>query len=70
MAVDEAGRTAEEVREGLGLLDPDRFVQELRCSSCGYGIVVQRRPPWCPMCGEDAWERPSWLPYRRGNAGY
>jgi rubrerythrin len=69
MAVGEAGRTAGKVLEGLPLLDPGRFVQELRCSCCGYGIVVQRQPPPCPMCGEEAWEQPSWLPYRRRNTG-
>ena len=32
-------------------------VGEFRCSECGYGIVVQRLLPSCPMCGGGAWER-------------
>jgi rubrerythrin len=35
-------------------------VGEFRCSECGYGIVVQRLLPSCPMCGGAAWERPTW----------
>jgi rubrerythrin len=29
---------------------------EFRCSNCGYGAVVQRALPPCPMCGGTAWE--------------
>ena len=29
---------------------------EYRCSDCGYGAVVQRALPPCPMCGGSAWE--------------
>lgn len=33
---------------------------EFRCSDCGYGAVVQRALPPCPMCGGMVWEiRPS-----------
>jgi hypothetical protein len=33
---------------------------EFRCSDCGYGAVVQRVLPPCPMCGGTIWEtRPS-----------
>jgi rubrerythrin len=28
---------------------------EIRCESCGYGAVVDRRPPHCPMCGDESW---------------
>lgn len=31
---------------------------EFRCSECGYGVVVQRALPLCPMCGGEAWEQP------------
>jgi rubrerythrin len=29
---------------------------EFRCSDCGYGAVVQRALPLCPMCGGTVWE--------------
>lgn len=29
---------------------------EFRCAECGYGAVVQRVLPPCPMCGGTAWE--------------
>jgi len=30
---------------------------EFRCADCGYGVVVQRVLPPCPMCHGAAWER-------------
>jgi len=34
-------------------------VRELWCGRCGYGVVVRREPPACPMCRETSWrERP------------
>lgn len=36
---------------------------EFRCSGCGYGAVVQRVLPPCPMCGGTVWEsRPPRFP--------
>jgi rubrerythrin len=29
---------------------------EYRCSDCGYGAVVHRALPPCPMCGGAVWE--------------
>ena len=29
---------------------------EFRCSECGYGAVVRRALPPCPMCGSAVWE--------------
>jgi rubrerythrin len=29
---------------------------EFRCADCGYGAVVQRALPHCPMCGGSVWE--------------
>ncbi len=29
---------------------------EFRCSDCGYGAVVHRALPPCPMCGGTVWE--------------
>jgi rubrerythrin len=30
-------------------------VRELFCGECGYGIVVRRDPPECPMCHTCEW---------------
>ena len=30
---------------------------EFRCADCGYGAVVHRALPPCPMCGGTVWER-------------
>jgi rubrerythrin len=29
---------------------------EFRCTDCGYGAVVHRTLPPCPMCGGSIWE--------------
>jgi rubrerythrin len=29
---------------------------DFRCADCGYGAVVQRTLPPCPMCGGTVWE--------------
>jgi len=29
---------------------------EFRCADCGYGAVVHRELPQCPMCGGMVWE--------------
>ena len=35
------------------------YVRELWCGGCGYGVVVRREPPECPMCRATSWrERP------------
>jgi predicted Zn-ribbon and HTH transcriptional regulator len=31
---------------------------ELRCSTCGYGVVVRIAPDACPMCRGSVWEHP------------
>jgi len=34
--------------------------RELWCGECGYGVVVRRDPPECPMCRRSSWrERPT-----------
>ena len=38
---------------------------ELVCAECGYGVIVRRPPPVCPMCGRHAWEPPVWRPFSR-----
>jgi hypothetical protein len=30
---------------------------EFRCADCGYGAVIQRVLPVCPMCGGSVWEQ-------------
>jgi hypothetical protein len=30
---------------------------EYRCADCGYGAVVQKTLPPCPMCRGTVWER-------------
>ena len=39
--------------------------RELACSDCGYGIVLDRHPDRCPMCGGDRWEFTAWRPFAR-----
>jgi|SRR5579884_1657796 len=29
---------------------------EFRCTDCGYGAVIQRALPVCPMCSGEIWE--------------
>jgi hypothetical protein len=36
---------------------------EFRCADCGYGVVVSRELPRCPMCSEQVWERVDWRPF-------
>lgn len=42
-------------------------VGEFRCSECGYGVIVQRELPPCPMCQGEAWERGGWRPFTRAS---
>jgi lipopolysaccharide biosynthesis regulator YciM len=39
---------------------------EFRCAECGYGAVVQRALPQCPMCGGTVWESRRPLAQRPG----
>jgi len=43
----------------LDKTDRDFFddVHELFCRDCGYGIVIRREPPECPMCRAYNWSR-------------
>jgi rubrerythrin len=38
---------------------------EFHCSTCGYGVIVQRELPRCPMCRGTAWEQAGWGAIRR-----
>jgi hypothetical protein len=31
-------------------------VRELFCSERGYGVVIRRDPPECPMCRSHEWQ--------------
>jgi rubrerythrin len=34
-------------------------LRELWCGGCGYGVVIRREPPECPICRQTNWrERP------------
>lgn len=38
--------------------------RELWCGRCGYGVVVRREPPECPMCRGSSWrEQPTSVRY-------
>jgi rubrerythrin len=41
-----------EVEEAAGATERGEF----RCAECGYGAIVQRALPPCPMCGAMTWE--------------
>lgn len=55
-----------DVRQTVPLEDPG-FVEfavagteltgEFRCADCGYGAVIHRALPLCPMCGGSVWEK-------------
>jgi rubrerythrin len=38
-------------------------VGEYHCSECGYGVIVHRLLPRCPMCGGTSWEASPRRPY-------
>ena len=38
---------------------------EFHCSECGYGVIVHRALPACPMCRNEVWERALWSPFAR-----
>jgi hypothetical protein len=35
--------------------------REFYCAKCGYGVVVRREPPECPMCRARDWREPPTL---------
>lgn len=50
----------EEALDDTGFVDfaitGTRLGGEFVCAECGYGAVVQRVIPVCPMCGGTVWE--------------
>ena len=38
---------------------------EFHCAECGYGVIVSKELPLCPMCGGEAWEQAAWAPFAR-----
>ena len=61
MALDEAEARPEETLEGSDFVDfrvaGTVAAGEFRCSECGYGAIVHRELPPCPMCGGTVWEK-------------
>jgi rubrerythrin len=43
----------------------DAAVGEFRCEECGYGVIVHRTLPPCPMCGGETWRQAPWSPFSR-----
>ncbi len=43
----------------------DNVKGEFHCSVCGYGVIVCRNLPVCPMCGGESWEQSTWSPFGR-----
>ena len=41
---------------------------EFNCSECGYGVIVSKELPLCPMCGGESWEQANWAPFARAVA--
>ena len=41
---------------------------QFQCSECGYGVIVHRTLPVCPMCSGGSWERAAWSPFGRSTA--
>ena len=36
---------------------------EFHCAECGYGVIVSRELPRCPMCSGTVWEQSAWRPF-------
>ena len=41
----------------------DHAVGEFHCGECGYGVIVSRELPRCPMCSGTTWEQSAWSPF-------
>ena len=41
---------------------------EFSCAECGYGVIVSKELPLCPMCGGESWEQATWAPFARAAA--
>ena len=59
-ALSAAARLLREVlaTKTVGLKNPETLMQSVRelwCAGCGYGVVVRREPPECPICREANW---------------
>ena len=67
----EEGRVIEEARaktlEESGYVDfratGDPAAGEFHCAECGYGVIVSRELPRCPMCSGTVWEQSAWSPF-------
>ena len=43
----------------------EQSARELWCDGCGYGVVIRRDPPECPICRQTSWRE--WPPLTRFN---
>ena len=50
--------------EGPAVLGAGRRAEgEFRCAECGYGVIVRKELPQCPMCRGLLWEVPTDSPF-------
>jgi hypothetical protein len=67
-SADVPARATESLPDDAGFVEfaqaGTRASGEFRCADCGYGAVVQRLLPQCPMCGGTVWESRGQLPAR------
>ncbi len=61
--------TASASKVGLAEFDLRAGREELRCAVCGYGVIVSRRPPACPMCQGSRWDEVGWRSFARADRG-
>lgn len=59
------GKTLEATGLAPLLATGEPAVGEFHCSHCGYGVIVQRTLPRCPMCGGMEWEEAGFGALRR-----
>jgi len=56
-----------ETLEAVGYVDffatGDAAAGEFHCGECGYGVIVSRELPRCPMCSGTTWEQSAWSPF-------
>jgi rubrerythrin len=70
MTSERAGTAAEEAYEAGSFelaAAGDAAVGEFRCVECGYGVIVHRELPPCPMCGGASWKQTPWSPFSRAS---
>jgi hypothetical protein len=69
----ESGRSASQIAvpgrgEPVFFTAGEQANGEFRCAGCGYGVIVRRLLPPCPMCRGDVWEEPAGSPFTHRTA--